>query len=80
MAVCLRVEDLQHTIHNFQSGKELHAVVNDLKYECHLVHFFVEYVTDEDWERPTDMKTITDNNAKTMFLTELIRGFDCILV
>ena len=74
MTVGLCMEDLQHTIHTFQSGKELHTVVIDLKSKCHLVHFFVEYVTDEDWERPTDMKTITDNNAKTMFLTELIRG------
>ena len=35
---------------------------------------FAEYVTDEDWERPTDLKSITDKNATTMFLTEMIRG------
>eukprot|EP00112_Aurelia_sp_Birch-Aquarium-sp1_P015779 Seg3524.1 transcript_id=Seg3524.1/GoldUCD/mRNA.D3Y31 product="NADH dehydrogenase" protein_id=Seg3524.1/GoldUCD/D3Y31 len=33
-----------------------------------------KYIISEDWERPRDMKTITDRNASTMFLTEMIRG------
>eukprot|EP00794_Sanderia_malayensis_P014266 gene14266-15753_t len=37
-------------------------------------HNGYNYVTDESWERPRDLKTITDRNASTMFLTELLRG------
>lgn len=52
-------------------GKELHQLK---LFSVSAQQNGYKYVTDEDWERPTDLKSITDKNATTMFLTEMIRG------
>ena len=64
---------------NNRDTKKLHRGIFSLIAQSLFLYFFSEYVTDEIWERPTDLTTITNKNATTMFMTELIRGLSSFL-